>query len=120
MGYRSQVAIVIEFTTPELAQTYLQHGLEIYPELKEMVKYGLRSEDNQKYIVFEFDWVKWYEDYPDVQQTTEFYSKSIDVEGFVGYAFKRIGEDSADYEEEYEGEYSYEYIDTVRRLEVCV
>lgn len=64
MGYRSQVAIVIEFTTPELAQTYLQHGLETYPELKEMVKYGLKSEDDRKYIIFEFDWIKWYEDYP--------------------------------------------------------
>lgn len=37
MGYRSQVAIVIEFTSPELAQAYLQKGLEVYPELKEMV-----------------------------------------------------------------------------------
>jgi len=120
MGYRSQVAIVIEFTAPEFAKAYLTKGLELYPELKEMLKYSLKSEDDQKYIVMEFDWVKWYEGYSDVQQITEFYSEAIDAEGFVGYAFKRIGEDTEDYEERCEGDYAWEYIDTIRKLKVCV
>lgn len=120
MGYRSEVAIVIEFTTPELAQTYLQQGHELYPEFREMAKYGLKSTENQKYLVFEYEWIKWYDDYSEIQQMTEFYRKSIEAEGFVGYCFKRMGEDSEDYEEDYEGDNAWEYVDTVRKLSVNV
>lgn len=53
-------------------------------------------------------------------EVTNFYTNSVNAEGFVGYAFKRIGEEPDDIEEDCEGEYAWEYINTVRRLEVCV
>jgi len=120
MGYRSEVAFVIEFNTPEQAQAYFQQGLKKYSELAEACTYGLSFEDDSKYIKFEVDWYKWYEDYPEVQQLTEFYRKSIDAEGFLGYAFCRIGEDINDVDEDYEGDNAYEYLHVSRCLVVNV
>lgn len=121
MGYRSQVAIVIEFSTSEQANTYLSTNLRKYSPKDDhnyYVQQVIQSDTDGKFLLFQADWVKWYDDHEDVQEMTKFYRNSLDAEGFVGYAFKRLGESSDDYEEEFEGEHSWEYIDTVRKLEI--
>jgi len=117
MGYYSQVAIVIEFSTPEQADKYFSTWLKKYSPKCEKNYFIQQVDIKGRCLTFEADWVKWYDDYADVQEMTKFYKNSLDAEGFVGYAFKRLGESEDDYEEYYEGVRPWEYIDTVRNLE---
>ena len=123
MGYRSQVAIVIEFSTSEQADNYLSTNLRKYSPKDEhnyFVQQVIQSGTDGKFLLFQDDWVKWYDDYEDVQEMTKFYLNSVDAEGFVGYAFNRLGESSDDYEEDCAGEHAWEYIGMVRKLEINV
>lgn len=83
MGYRSQVAIVTKDTVE-------------WPEDVEKALNEIGNVDigrNTKY--FYVSYVKWYEEYADVQLVMK-WLETLDDED---YAFLRIGEDSADIEE---------------------
>ena len=54
--------------------------------------------DQSEYVTFYWEWVKWYDDYEEIQFITDFYS-NLDE-----YSFKRIGEDNSDIEEEWNGD----------------
>jgi len=120
MGYRSEVALVIEFKTKEQADNYLATALKKFSPDSEDNYYIQQVESKVAYLFFTSAWVKWYDDYEDVMEMTKFYQNSVDADGFVGYAFARVGEEDQDIETEYEGEHAYEYINVVRKLEVCV
>lgn len=98
MGYKSCVAGAIEFKETSQATNYLKS-----------IKFERYMSDSffisDSIICFQIDWVKWYEDYPDVKQVIEFFQDSPNKEGFVGYELHRFGEVYDDYESEFGGEY---------------
>lgn len=98
MGYRSCVAGALKFKEAHQATNYLNS-----------IKFEKYMSDSffvsDKTICFYIDWVKWYEDYPDVKQVINFFQDSSDAEGFVGYELHRFGEEYEDYEYESCGEY---------------
>lgn len=110
MGYRSQVAIVIQFETKEDAANYLATFDN------EDAKW-LKPEQTGRFLSFEENWLKWYEEYEDVAYATKFYQKSDTAPGFVSYKFARIGEDDADYEEHVSGD-GWGLIDYERALRI--
>ena len=46
--------------------------------------------DQDEYVTFYWEWVKWYDDYEEIQFITAFYRNLAE------YSFKRIGEDTSD------------------------
>lgn len=93
MGYRSDVALT------------LRKG-----DVLELIKQAKGNEtvrpfmcmahvvDQSEYVTFYWEWVKWYDDYEEIQFITAFY-RNLDE-----YSFKRIGEDTSDIEEEWDGD----------------
>jgi len=97
MGYRSDVKSVIEFGTREQAVEYY-HVFDP----KHCLYSQLKVED--RFLVFEEDAIKWYEDYPEIAECFSYLSESTCAPGFVSWEFIRVGEDADDVEEYYEGE----------------
>lgn len=56
--------------------------------------------DQDQYVTFYWNWVKWYDTFSSVQFITGFYH-SVDQ-----YSFKRVGEDYGDIEIDWNGDYS--------------
>ena len=95
MGYRSCVAGAIQFKEADQAASYLNaHKLDKHIASSFFIE--------KSTICFYIDWVKWYEDYPDVKQVIDFFQNSDRADGFIGYEFHRFGEESDDYECDYE------------------
>jgi acyl carrier protein phosphodiesterase len=82
MGYRSEVAIAIikDYATEEL--------LNLLADADE------KKESYTTYL-FKYDWVKWYEDFPEIRRIMEI------LEGINSkhWGFIRLGEDYGDMEE---------------------
>ena len=114
MGYRSEVAIAIygpeDAMVPLIAAQRLsaQSALVVdkdYIERREYTKNGQRWVMISTY----YDWVKWYESYPDVQAWRNLLSDiadSCDDTG-IAYEFVRIGEETGDVETDYVGDVEY-------------
>jgi len=130
MGYRSQVTAVIypgEPTDPMGPDAYKEYETRMYEALRFLMgtKYAqlmemqwgwfgslARWDDREKRLVFEMHDVKWYESYEDVKA---FDAMLVEVTE-LGYCseFVRVGEESDDIENRYEGE-GVRYILNVQR-----
>lgn len=119
MGYRSQVAYVIEFadlqTLNEFIALVMVKGGEERKALSECLI--LPSEHRICYCA---DDVKWYEHFTQVQAHTWLYNYAIERFGVerAGYEFVRIGEDSNDVECESEGDIQHGSIAVNRSLDL--
>jgi hypothetical protein len=137
MGYRSDVAYTIRFTTEEAYRLFIM-------EAKAKDLGSCFSDDTSHWdeavcddmrwsINFSANNVKWYEGYPDVDKHTKLIAlaedwiqtdthKEIKDGGTghdayrIGYIFTRIGEDSDDIEENAGGEYSWDWISVSRQI----
>ncbi len=92
MGYRSEVAIRCQDKAFEMFQ---KSWGELIPD-----KVFHKENDHLIY----WDWVKWYEDYPDVSAIENVMSELNELENDeatekkMGYSFMRLGEDDTDIE----------------------
>ena len=88
MGYRSEVKIVAgKNTAKELLAVNAKHEL-----------FNVTEGDNDEWL-FEADWLKWYEDEPDVAAYVEVIEKfEVKTGRDDGLCFLRLGEDDTDVE----------------------
>lgn len=108
MGYRSEVAYIVNFRNKEIRDEYIAlikaHGGELLEALMECEAPEPMSEDSDAPINFYADYVKWYEDFPDVKAHTKIYQWAVELyPDDCGYKFIRVGEESGDIEEEDDG-----------------
>lgn len=129
MGYRSEVAYIIRFKDKEMRDAFVnlerakanKHINEALDELVEV------EEDK---LGFHADYVKWYDNYEDVEAHRQLLKDVIsifadeetipDYNQQAGYRFIRLGEESDDNEVEEEGnaECLYEYVEWHRAMDV--
>jgi len=109
MGYRSEVAIVIE---NEAFEELLKKAKAENNDAYDLIKNGSVYQ-TKKFTTLYFEWVKWYEDYEDVQLIESFIRE-------IPHVFKRIGEDYDDIES-LEGDVTdygiYDCVQIVRSLD---
>jgi hypothetical protein len=139
MGYRSDVAYTIRFTTEEAYRLFIAEA-----KVKDLGKCfsnddsfwdEAECDDMRWRINFSAQNVKWYEDYPDVKMHVALIALAEDwiqsdlhqqikdgVEGVgeethrLGYVYSRIGEDTDDIEENAGGEYDWSWISVSRQI----
>ena len=93
MGYRSDVALTLR---KEDALELIKQAKESYAVRPFMcIAHGV---DQDEYVTFYWEWVKWYDDYEELQFISAFYRNLAE------YSFKRIGEDTSDIDEEWDGD----------------
>ena len=110
MGYRSDVAIAIENEAfKELLEKAKAENDDAFEFIQRASIYR-----TDKFTTLYFEWVKWYEDYEDVQFIESFIRK-------IPHVFKRIGEDYDDIES-LEGDVAdhdmYDCVQIVRSLDI--
>ena len=93
MGYYSDVALTLR----------KEDALELIKQAKEdktvwPFMCTAHMINQNEYVTLHWEWVKWYDDYEEIQFITAFY-RNLDE-----YSFKRIGEDNSDIEEEWNGD----------------
>jgi hypothetical protein len=115
MGYRSEVALtmkkedVLELLKQAMAQS--DNG-----SAQNFLCYDKILDHQNGYASLYWDWVKWYEDYPEIAFVTQFYNDIVEKGNDV--SFKRIGEDNNDYESAWSGDWDvYECVELVRKLD---
>lgn len=139
MGYRSDVAYTIRFTTEEAYRLFILEA-----KAKELGACFSNDDsqweeaecDDKKWqINFSVQHVKWYESYPDVAMHEKLLALAdewIDSDHHVsikdgepnveltphriGYVFARVGEDSNDVEERVRGNGEYEWLSVSRQI----
>lgn len=115
MGYRSEVLMVIGAVKPRMAAFTTQLAL-LYPEVAKHVfseeqgfarkKWGSGGEEWELLYLYECD-TKWYRSYEDVGAFHAAFDNARDLSDKLDLhgTFLRIGEDTADIEEEMFGDY---------------
>ena len=103
MGYRSDVAYVIQFDTIERKREFVALR-KLVPETHKALSECKRVDDDSLYITAEFENVKWYEGYDDVEMHMNML-RELDGDGEsggegVGAQFIRVGEEADDIEME--------------------
>lgn len=93
MGYYSSVALTLR----------KEDALELIKQTKKnetvwSLMCTAHVVDQYEYVTFHWEWVKWYDNFEDVQFITGFYRNLEE------YSFKRIGEDNSDIEDEWNGD----------------
>lgn len=92
MGYRSQVVIALtKHAKDKLVVSFLRNGVT---NTEDFTRY-LEAEDDDGNVLFHWDWVKWYDGYPEVALWTNF----LDELEWDDYRFVRLGEESNDNED---------------------
>ena len=91
MGYRSEVTLTMyEKDYEELLRQAIK---ERNNDVVDFIKYaGLYRKADV--ITIHWDWVKWYEEYPDIKFIMDFIMSND-----IHYSFKRVGEEAGDIEE---------------------
>lgn len=113
MGYRSQVAYVIRFDTPDQRDTFVElvkHRNEKY-WTQAIEECEVRYEE--PIITFKAEDVKWYDSYDDVEAHNALMEWAVELYPEAGWRLVQVGEDGA--EETDEGGMSddlYDYIYT--------
>lgn len=93
MGYYSDVALTLrkEGALELIKQAKESNAVRPFMRIAHVV-------DQDEYVTFYWEWVKWYDGYEEIQFITAFYRNLAE------YSFKRIGEDNSDIEEEWNGD----------------
>lgn len=100
MGYRSEVTLTIyEKDYKELLRQAIKGKND---DVISLIRYaGLYKKSD--IITLHWDWVKWYEEYPDIRFIMDFI-----LSNDIPYSFKRVGENTGDIEElSYDDEYDF-------------
>lgn len=100
MGYRSDVAIGMAFPSREAVTAFLSYvrlGDKMSPE--DLAHYSIHEvNDKMTLLHTRFEWVKWYESYPDVKCHLDMLEMAR--ESGAGTALVRIGENDDDIEQD--------------------
>jgi len=99
MGYRSEVTYAIEFKDLDTKRKFVAlHKLR--PEYVEVLNECIEVDSDLLYIIFEHNYIKWYEGYEGVNNHMQML-REIEEEEMEGIAakFVRIGEEAGDVEE---------------------
>jgi hypothetical protein len=109
MGYRSEVTYAISFRDLDYKRKFVAlHKLN--PQFAEVLNECVEVDTDLLYIIFEHNYIKWYEGYADVNNHMTML-RQIEDEEMEGVAAKfiRIGEEHGDVEETYyQGDGDYE------------
>ena len=100
MGYRSEVAISLYKRDFEILMYKIKNKIDGFEELKDLMNYADSTKETlDNIIVIKWNWVKWYNEYTDIQKLEEYLNQE-DEEGniLVPYCFTRIGEEREDIE----------------------
>ena len=94
MGYRSQIIFVVEKPLVGSLLTLFATN----PTVREMLTCDnpIEANDNGD-MLFQIDWIKWYEDFDDVQ-ALEDWMLEHDGEHEEHYSFNRLGEEFGDHD----------------------
>ena len=99
MGYRSDVKLV--FYCKNEGDNFAKLEAWVGEKLKEEAEYSQRIEHGSlQGIMFVWEWIKWYEDYPEIAkiiQAMDEFSDTMTEDGFM-YEFIRVGEEDDDIE----------------------
>ncbi len=109
MGYRSDVTYAIAFKDIDAKRKFVALN-KIHPRYSKALEECQEVESDLLYIIFEHNYVKWYDGYEDVAWHMDMLS-DIDADSIDGVAAKlvRIGEDHGDVEElHFQGDSDYE------------
>lgn len=136
MGYRSEVAYTIRFTSDDerAKQSFYTFIAEAKARAatagcftEEQGRWGSGDGfevDEKRYrINFSAQDVKWYESYPDVMwhealiELAAEWANDEDNHSEIAYAFVRIGEETEDIEEKNGGDYDYSWVQVNRSIE---
>jgi len=107
MGYRSDVrAHVYPFritgdpdSTVAIADGYARLKVIMNTTHKELMEYwgeNFSWNDHQQFLDFKLDYVKWYDDYPEIKTFMSFLNEIAELD--FEYEFLRMGEDANDVE----------------------
>ena len=139
MGYRSDVAYTIRFTSEEAYRLFILEAkakdLGSCFKDDEALWEEATCDDKKWQINFSVQHVKWYESYPDVAMHEKLLALAdewieqadhvavkdgnleADIKPYrVGYVFVRVGEDSNDVEERAAGNGDYEWLSVSRQI----
>lgn len=124
MGYRSEVAFILEFHTKKQAQDCLSSILYKIdhtekPEWNWDYMPSLFSVKG-KYLLFEAGSLKWYESYPDVRFLEKIYKDYEDHGGCIGSRFVRVGEEAGDVEIDNYGDSNdlWDFVDISQSIDI--
>lgn len=97
MGYYSEVSLTLK-KADALELIRKAQGEE--SDAQSLIAAADSIIDQDQYVTFYWNWVKWYDTFSSVQFITDFYH------GLDEYSFKRVGEDYGDIEIDWNGDYS--------------
>jgi hypothetical protein len=119
MGYRSDVAYMIQFAKQEDYWGFVAEA-KCDPETSAcFTDDGFKQNDKLHALQFGADQVKWYPDYDDVKCHKALWAKAEDRDASCDGYFVRIGEEVDDIEEKSFGdEPPYDYINIERALHI--
>lgn len=109
MGYRSEVAYVIQFKDIQTKKEWIALKMLDNTHKKALGECNHVDDDSKDYISAHFDWVKWYDGYPDVDMHTELLETITEDEpdGVAGRLI-RVGEGNDDNEDIAYGDDGYD------------
>ena len=135
MGYRSEVAYTIRFTSDDerAKQSFYTFIAEAKARAatalcfsEEQAKWGNDGgfivDEGRYRINFSADHVKWYTDYPEVKchealiELADEWANDEDNHSELAYVFLRIGEQSDDIEEKFGGDYDFDWMQINRSI----
>lgn len=99
MGYRSEVKSVIYQTKDKFDKFYEDNKEEIEYFREKFGCLSIATKGPYKVLFLDFEEVKWYDSFPEVQSWHNFLAKA-EAEGMF-YEFVRLGEDDSDVETHY-------------------
>ena len=117
MGYRSEVAIAMQekdfVNLIKLAKENFSTEKD-EETVADLIRYSDKILKKDDVVIIHWDWIKWYDDFPDVSYVMSFIREKAD-----GYAFVEIGEDgntNKEYGDRNNGQDFYDYIDDVHEV----
>jgi len=109
MGYRSEVTYAISFRDLDYKRKFVALN-KLHPNFAEVLNECVEVDSDLLYIIFEHNYIKWYEGYEGVNHHMQML-REIEDESMEGVAakFVRVGEEHGDVEEiYYQGDSDYE------------
>ena len=115
MGYRSDVAFKIQGAADCLSELLANHPLTKLRELGASADHFHLSDTT---IEFHCDWIKWYDECPEVQEVSALLEAVDLMEGRpIGAVFLRVGDDFSDAEAQY---FNWPYVSDQRFFEMAI